>query len=98
MNDCIILQPTDMLVKRIEDYFSKTDDDKINLTLPKDQNTEVGIIYFIGEKIDPQWMDKLVYYHKGVSTFIPLKGIGDFDLVTESLRLVVRLDQDKNKY
>lgn len=94
----IILQPTDMLVERIPDYFSKVDDDKIDLTLPKDQTVEVGIIIFIGKEIDLAWKDKLVYYHKGPATFVPLKGVGDFDLVTESLRIIVRLDQDKNNY
>lgn len=94
----IILQPTDMLVERIEDYFSKPTDRKLDLTLPKDQSIEVGIIRIIGKEIDLAWKDKIVYYHKGMATFVPLKGIGDFDLVTESLTLVVRLDQNKNKY
>lgn len=98
MNNKIILNPTDMLVKRLDDYYTKPDQDKINLTLEKDQSVEVGIIVYVGSEILPTWIGKLVYYHKGVSTFIPLSGIGDFDLVTESLRLIVRLDQSKNNY
>lgn len=94
----IILNPTDMLVIRVPEYYTKPDDGKINLTLEKDVIATVGIIEHIGEKIPKEWLYKVIYYHSGVATTINVLGIGVFDLVPSSLKLLIRLDQPKKLF
>lgn len=95
MND-IILNPTDMLVIKIPEYYTKPDSKKINLTLEKDVTTTVGIIEYIGKDIPEEWLYKVIYYHSGIATTINVLNIGTFDLVPSSLKLLIRLDQPKN--
>ncbi len=90
----IILAPTDMLVERLEDYYKKDD----QFVIDKDDKYIVGIITYAGVLMSKERIGKIVYYHKNIAMEINLKGIGRFDLVTESVRLLIREDQDKDNY
>lgn len=92
--DGIVLNENDILVKPVEDYFKKTDD----FTITENVNHSVGIIKHVGEKIDKSWVDKIIYYHKNIGTVINLKGIGRFDLIDNSVKLIVRMDQNSDNY
>ena len=83
-----------MLVSPIEDYYKK--DDKF--TINKDDKYIVGAIVCVGQRISKEFIGKIVYYHKNIALEINLKGIGRFDLVTESIRLLIREDQNKDNY
>jgi hypothetical protein len=90
----IKLNKEDMLVIPLTEYYtSSKDSDKLNLNMHKDETIDVGFIDHIGEDIPEEWLGKVIYYHKDVATKINLKGIGHYDLVPISLKLIVRLDQ-----
>ena len=92
----IILNPEDMLVSPLEDYYTKTNIDTINLTLKKDVNIEVGIIEHIGSEIPKDWLGKVIYYHSDVATGVNIRDYGYYWIVPVHLKILVRLDQNKN--
>lgn len=90
----VILNPTDLLVEPVTDYFTKNSQFTINQNLVFD----TGVIVHAGKDIDKEWVGKVVYYQKGMATVVVVKGYGKFDLFPEHSKLLVRLDQDKNNY
>lgn len=92
--ESLVLNSEDMLVSRIEDYFKKDDAFKLN----KDQNYHVGIIEVVGSGLPKEWIGKIVYYHINIAPIIDVKKIGKFELVSNSIKLLIRMDQDINNY
>ena len=93
----IIINPTELLVEKLEDYYKKdnpfavTEDGKASLY-------EVGVIVHSGKEIDKEWIGKVIYYEKDICTYLDLKNIGKYHLVPAEYRIMVRLDQTKEKY
>ena len=90
----IVLRPDEMLVKKLEDYYKASND----FTDANSVQHAVGVIEHIGKNVDDTFLGKIIYYHLGIATEVNLKGIGLFDVVTENIMLLVRLDQTKNNY
>ena len=94
----ILLNPTDMLVSRLSDYFTKTDKGTLDTSITKDNKFNVGIIEYIGKELSQTWIGKIIYYHKDIGMEMDVKNIGKYDLITKEVRLLIRLDQDRNNY
>lgn len=96
--ESLVLNPTDMLVEKVSDYLTKTEKGKLNTSVALDAKFDVGIIHKVGESLPKEWESKILYYHKSLGNQIDVKGIGNFELVNDSSKLMVRLDKNKNNY
>ena len=94
----IELNPEDMLVTPLPDYFKKKDKTKMDTSIEEHQAFDVGIVEHIGKDLDEERVGKVIYYHSKSSEKINLKGIGKFDRVANSLKILIRTDQDINNY
>jgi len=95
----VVLNPKEMLVTRVHDYFTKASVNRLNTSISSDSTFDVGIIDAIGEDIPKEWENKILCYHSKMGTEIEIKGIsGKFELVSLSAKLIVRLDQDRSNY
>lgn len=95
--EVIVLNPTNMLVTKLRDYFSKEKKD-FDTSIQKESLFEVGVIEQGGSEIPKEWIGKIIYYHKNIADVLNIKKIGTFDLVDLSHKLIVRLDQNKTNY
>jgi len=91
----IVLNPTDMLVRPLPNYFTK--ESKFMVT-DKAQTFNVGFIVHGGVEIPAEWIGKVVYYHSNMATEVNLKYIGAFELITSHTKLLIRLDQNEFDY
>ena len=87
-----------MFVTPIGDYYKSAGVEKFSSKISRQEVVDVGSVEFVGDELDPSLVGSLVYYHKGTSDSINLRGIGIYDLVTFSSVLVVRGDQSINNY
>lgn len=78
-----------MLVSPIIDYYKKTGSFKPDSAI----DYSVGTIKAIGSDLPKEIIGKVIYYHRNIATKIDLKKFGKFDLVTESLKLLIRMDE-----
>jgi len=93
------LNKEDMLVIPLREYYtSSKNSEKINLSMHKDETVDVGFIDHAGEDIPEEWLGKVIYYHKDIASTINVKGIGHFDLVPLSLKLIIRLDETEKHF
>lgn len=90
------LNPKEMLVKKLTDYYVKEDGFSVNTS--KHQPVEVGVIKHIGRGVDKERLGKVIYYMTNICESITLKGIGEFDRVKEDYKILIRHDQDENNY
>lgn len=94
MKDKIVLNPKDLLVKPVEDYWTKQ---KAYAT-QSEKGFSVGTVEHVGKEIPTEWIGKIVYYHTGMGTKLDIKGIGVYELISEHTKLMVRMDQTKENY
>jgi hypothetical protein len=84
-----------MLVYPLNNYYKKGE---IDYKTQSNLNYEVGVIEHIGCDLDASILGKVIYYHINMAEKINLKNIGTYHLVSESMKLLIRFDQDKNNY
>lgn len=90
----ILLNPTDMLVSLLDDYYTKDN----SFTITEKADYSVGVIEAVGLDLDESLIGKIIYFHRDIGEKIDLKNIGKYILVTQSMKLLIRLDQNKNNY
>lgn len=95
--ELIELNPEDMLVSNLPDYFKKNQK-SFDTTIKDHQMFDVGIVEHVGEKLNKDIIGKVIYFHSNLSETINLKGIGVFEKVGDSLKILIRKDQDRNNY
>lgn len=98
MFDKIILNPTDMLVDPLRDYYTKVQKGAFNTSVNGEEKYHVGIIVHAGEKVQKEFIGKVIFYHKNIAMEVDFKSMGKFFVVTESLKVLIRTDQNKNNY
>lgn len=98
--DQIVLNPDQFLVSELPNYFKKKDASKVSMDAAEFNNFKVGIIKHVGKNYQQAgYVGKVIYFKEGMSTpLITVKGIGDFYLVPDNAKLLIRLDQDENNY
>jgi hypothetical protein len=96
--DNILLEPMDMLVKDIPDYYKKADTSKLNMSTAAVEKNAVGSIQHVGEGLSKDLIGCLVYFHKNMADPVNVKGIGIFLLLTPNLKFLIRKDQSINNY
>jgi hypothetical protein len=94
----IELNPTDLLVTPISDYFTKVREGILNTTITKDDTYSVGIIEHVGNKLDPMIIGHIIYYHKNIGIEVNLGNLGRYNLIQWETKLLVRMDQDRDNY
>jgi len=83
-----------MLVKHLPDYYTKGKQFQENIK----RDYEVGTIVAVGLEVSQDVIGKVIYYRQNLATHIQLKNIGNYDLVTPNLVLLIRADQDEKNY
>lgn len=89
----IILNPNEYLVTRVSDYFAQKDQvfsTRIVDTMP----VHVGIIKKVGEDLPEEREGKILYYKTDLSDIIEIRGIGNFEIVSDAHKYLVRMDED----
>ena len=96
--EAAILEPNDMLVKSIPDYYKKADSKKLSMSTAVVEKNAVGSIQHIGKDVPEEYLGCLVYYHKNMADEVNVKGIGVFELLTPNLKFLIRKDQSITNY
>lgn len=89
----IVLNPKDYLVERVSDYFAPKDDEfstRIVETMPVD----VGIIKSVGSDLPQKYVGKTIYYKTDLSDKIEIKGIGNYEIVADPHKYLIRMDEE----
>jgi hypothetical protein len=94
----IIIEPDDMLVKKIPDYYKKADESKLNMSTARVEKNDVGSIQHVGENLSKELLGCLVYFHKDMADEVNVKGVGIFLLLTPNLKFLIRKDQSIDNY
>jgi hypothetical protein len=89
----IIINDEDYLVERLPDYFKKKEknfDTRIIETMP----VHVGIIKKAGKNISQEVEGNVLYYMSDIADRIEIKNIGNFELVNDKHKYLIRTDED----
>ena len=89
----IILNPKDYLVTRLPDYF-KQKDDKFDTRIIETLPVHVGVINKAGEDLSQDLVGKIIYYKTDLSDKIEIKGIGNYEIVADAHKHLIRTDED----
>ena len=92
------LNLTDMLVTRIPDYFKIKAKGQFDTQMAENDGFSVGIIEAVGDGLMDNRIGKIIYYHKDVSQLINVKGIGEYELVHDASKILIRMDQSSAYY
>jgi len=93
----IELNPKDMLVTHLPDYFAKRKS-QFDTNIAEHQSFDVGIISHIGSDLDVGVIGKVIYFHSNLSETINLKGFGVYQRVSDAHKILIRRDQDINNH
>jgi hypothetical protein len=94
----IILNPEDYLVEELPNYFKSKESGKISMDAAEFVDFKVGVIRKSGDDVDC-YDGKIIYFKEGMSVpHITIKGEGNFFLVPNRAKLIIRTDQSESNY
>jgi len=97
--DCIVLQPKNILVTQLDDYYgTASQGSNWNADIPENRKYQVGIVENVGNDLPKEWIGHVIFYTAGLGNEVNLKDLGSYLEIQDSLKILVRMDQTINNY